>query len=272
MWKEKISISGTSSPNSDPTDNLVDVIGRLSVNEEQTEIVDLTPEETVENDKEAADQETSKPTENSSVKEASSIPTTCWFFKQNICKFGMSGKGCKFSHPKICQKLLSHGTKSPKGCQKDGKCRFFHPVMCRNSLRKRLCTNQSCEFMHIRGTKRSESINATDARKTLDRLRNTRKSEVRDNSPRMESEKAEKQAADTFLEKGPNPKPQAQEAGNGYGGDQTMKMMMELLQKMVIMQTQQLQLLQHPQMHQVSPQMTLQTQLPVIPQHRNLQF
>ena len=139
-------------------------------------------------------------------------------------------------------------------------------------MRKRLCTNQSCEFMHIRGTKRSESINATDARKTLDRLRNTRKSEVRDNSPRMESEKAEKQAADTFLEKGPNPKPQAQEAGNGYGGDQTMKMMMELLQKMVIMQTQQLQLLQHPQMHQVSPQMTLQTQLPVIPQHRNLQF
>ena len=86
----------------------------------------------------------------------------------------------------------------------------------------------------------------------------------------MEAEKTEKQASHPFLEMGPNQKPPTQEAGIGYGGDQTLKLM-ELLQKLVMMQTQQLQLLQHPQM-QVSPQMTLQTQLPVIQQQRNLHF
>jgi hypothetical protein len=42
----------------------------------------------------------------------------CRFYKQNKCKFGISGKGCEFNHPKMCQRLLSHGTgnlKSEKG-------------------------------------------------------------------------------------------------------------------------------------------------------------
>ena len=275
--KKKSPPVDNSVPNPDLTDNLTDAIGRLSVNEE-SETIDLVTDaaEDIEND----EAETSNPTEHedTTVKEGPSTPeksTICWFYKQNKCKFGMSGKGCKFHHPKICQKLLSHGTQNQKGCQKAGKCKFFHPAMCRNSIRKRLCTNQTCEFMHIRGTKRFESTHVKDARETLDRLRNTSRSKKnqpaeREASSRMEAEKTEKQASHPFLEMGPNQKPPTQEAGIGYGGDQTLKLM-ELLQKLVMMQTQQLQLLQHPQM-QVSPQMTLQTQLPVIQQQRNLHF
>ena len=57
-----------------------------------------------------------------SKKEKSSIPQepkTCIFLKQNRCEFGISGKGCKFSHPKMCQKLLSHGKSSYRGCTKE---------------------------------------------------------------------------------------------------------------------------------------------------------
>ena len=51
----------------------------------------------------------------------------CNFFKNNICKYGISEKGCKYSHPKLCQKLLKNGTNKRFGFLKGGKCNFFHP-------------------------------------------------------------------------------------------------------------------------------------------------
>ena len=78
----------------------------------------------------------------------------CKFFINGKCKYGISGKGCSNKHPRICRKLHKFGTQSQKGCNKGSNCEFFHPRMCKDSVRKRLCLNQECTFMHIRGTKR----------------------------------------------------------------------------------------------------------------------
>jgi hypothetical protein len=152
--------------------------------------------------------------------------------------------------------------------------------MCRNSLNKRLCTNLSCEYMHIKGTKKSESQNTTDAREKLDRMRSLKNSNEK-TTRRMERE----ETSSSFLGKNLNPpSPPILETGIGSGGEMNLKIM-ELLQQLLMMQRQQILLLQHPQIHQaapqmnvqtqhhqVAPQMTLQTQLPAANQQRNLLF
>ena len=100
-------------------------------------------------------------------------PNLCSYFKQNRCQFGISGKGCKFSHPKRCQKLLSHGKSSHRGCTKEEKCKFFHPPMCRYSLRNRICSNLDCQFMHIKGTQRYQPAPVKDARNVLNKKTNS---------------------------------------------------------------------------------------------------
>ena len=84
----------------------------------------------------------------------------CRFYINNNCKHGMSGKGipgtkCKFSHPRRCSKLITFGTGS-KGCNKGRQCKFFHPRMCNNSLNTRYCPNLDCQYVHTKGTKRTD--------------------------------------------------------------------------------------------------------------------
>ena len=83
------------------------------------------------------------------IEDTQSPKVACKYYQKNLCKFGISGKGCKFNHLKPCSRLLKRGI-----CQRDGKCQAFHPPMCKFSLQKRLCTNPSCEYMHVKGTKR----------------------------------------------------------------------------------------------------------------------
>ena len=83
--------------------------------------------------------------------------TTCKFFRRNACKYGISGKGCKFLHPRMCKKLIEHGTRQPRGCNKGRDCNFFHPVMCLNSLRKNECFDEDCNRRHVKGTKRNQT-------------------------------------------------------------------------------------------------------------------
>ena len=133
----------------------------------------------------------------------------CRYYQQNRCKYGISGKGCNFLHPKMGQKLLSHGKSKYKGYFKDGKCKNFHPPMCRSSLSKRLCTNQNCEFTHIKGTKRFQHQNVPDAREMLNRMAASRKTKPnnmknvrfddRKSSSRRDSE--DSQSDVSFLEK-----------------------------------------------------------------------
>lgn len=43
---------------------------------------------------------------------------TCRFYRNGTCKHGVSGRGCDFEHPKMRKKLLKHGTRQPRGCNK----------------------------------------------------------------------------------------------------------------------------------------------------------
>ena len=75
------------------------------------------------------------------------------------CPHGMSGKTkhgkwseCKWLHPKVCNKLLSHGTKGSQGC--NGKdCEKYHPRMCYGSMSEKVCTKEKCTYWHCKGTK-----------------------------------------------------------------------------------------------------------------------
>ena len=78
----------------------------------------------------------------------------CRFFLKGTCKFGLSGKECKFEHPKVCKKFTQHGTRQPRGCKLGQSCKDYHPKMCLNSLRKGECFSESCKYNHVKGTKR----------------------------------------------------------------------------------------------------------------------
>ena len=82
---------------------------------------------------------------------------TCRHYMNNTCKFGISGKGCPYVHPKRCSKLMNHGTRAGKGCNKGKKCKDFHPKMCPMSIAKSECFDLSCSLCHVKGTRRRPS-------------------------------------------------------------------------------------------------------------------
>ena len=80
----------------------------------------------------------------------------CRYYRQRNCKYGRSGKGCPFSHPKVCMKFVRHGFDHKIGCNKGRHCNYFHPTMCKLSLQKKACPDLSCRYPHIKGTKRGQ--------------------------------------------------------------------------------------------------------------------
>jgi DNA-directed RNA polymerase subunit M/transcription elongation factor TFIIS len=102
----------------------------------------------------------------------------CIHYKRGACRYGMSGQGCQFRHPRPCRKLLNHGNSTNGGCTKGRKCEFLHPKMCYNSLYKKACYNSECEFKHVRGTWKKEP----GSHETIPRHQNApRRYENRDN-------------------------------------------------------------------------------------------
>lgn len=93
----------------------------------------------------------------------------CKHYKNNQCKFGISGKDCPFLHPKRCSKLMNHGTRSDRGCNLGAKCKDFHPKMCPMSISKSECYDQSCSLCHVKGTKRKRMPLKSEAAKTAPR-------------------------------------------------------------------------------------------------------
>ena len=51
----------------------------------------------------------------------------CRFYQKGTCRHGLKGQDCKFSHPKPCKKLMTHGTKASYGCNLGKKCSDFTP-------------------------------------------------------------------------------------------------------------------------------------------------
>ena len=85
----------------------------------------------------------------------------CKFYHQGNCKHGKSGKGCAFSHPPLCRKLLNHGHNDKRGCKHSSdECKFHHPVMCKSSLNKGVCYKKDCNKYHVRGTERERNKKA----------------------------------------------------------------------------------------------------------------
>ena len=81
----------------------------------------------------------------------------CRNYKNNQCNHGISGKGCNYSHPKRCAKLMKHGTRADRGCNLGAKCPEFHPKMCQMSITKHECFDNSCKHCHVKGTKRKRT-------------------------------------------------------------------------------------------------------------------
>ena len=80
----------------------------------------------------------------------------CRFYLKGNCKHGIKGSDCSFNHPKAFCKLLQHGTRASKGCNKGNKCELYHPKMCMSSVREGICYHKECKFIHVKGTKRKK--------------------------------------------------------------------------------------------------------------------
>ena len=90
----------------------------------------------------------------------------CRFHKKNQCRYGQTGRGCKYQHPQLCKKLLRYGASHPNGCTLGrARCDKWHPSMCPDSMTKGHCMTTSCNYWHVAGTKRTASnVNMTGTR------------------------------------------------------------------------------------------------------------
>ena len=91
------------------------------------------------------------------------LTNTCHIFtKLNNCPFGISGKGCKFHHPKICTKFLKAGN-GRFGCRRGTDCKFFHQRLCRSFELGVQCNRPrgECKFMHPK-IKKSRGMDIRD--------------------------------------------------------------------------------------------------------------
>ena len=105
----------------------------------QPEVVDLDKETAEEHDGE--NEEFVEPKKKGFKKTAKKVEETkkdedetkkiCHFYKSGHCRNGFNGRGCSFSHPRACRKLMDHGSRGHLGCEgKKSGCQNFHPRMC----------------------------------------------------------------------------------------------------------------------------------------------
>ena len=86
----------------------------------------------------------------------------CDRYKRGKCPHGLKGNKevdgqvCQFEHQKYCFKYCRNGNQKKLGCSKGSDCKFLHPVLCKFSVKKKLCTNSDCTFIHLKGTRRKE--------------------------------------------------------------------------------------------------------------------
>ena len=91
---------------------------------------------------------------NKKTAKAEKSKPVCPFYRKGQCRHGISGKGCSRAHPPLCRRLMTTGTKGPRGCTKGKECERFHPKMCPSSISHSECLNNSCSLYHVKGTRR----------------------------------------------------------------------------------------------------------------------
>ena len=83
----------------------------------------------------------------------------CEEYKHGSCVHGLKGtreidgKVCDFKHPKKCLAYCKFGNDYYKGCN-TVNCKFFHPIICRNSMKYKVCIIENCTYTHLVGTRR----------------------------------------------------------------------------------------------------------------------
>ena len=92
-----------------------------------------------------------KEKENTNTKAGEDAEVCRHFTRNNNCRFGISGKGCIFFHPKVCIKFKKGGS-GRQGCQKGRNCPLFHQRICRSSLQGVSCSRPKgqCNYIHPR--------------------------------------------------------------------------------------------------------------------------
>ena len=99
-------------------------------------------------------------------KEEESKQEICHFFKNSICKFGISGKNCKFVHPKTCKQFEAEGK-----CRKKKSCQKLHRTLCKIWKKTGNCTKEECKKFHPKRTT-VEKNDEVHMKSTIDTLAN----------------------------------------------------------------------------------------------------
>ena len=83
----------------------------------------------------------------------------CPLLIEGKCPNGISGKGCRYQHKKMCRNYCSFGSKDmhKAGCRFGEKCKYLHPKLCQNSVTMKMCLNEDCKLTHLKYTKRQKS-------------------------------------------------------------------------------------------------------------------
>ena len=84
---------------------------------------------------------------------------TCPLFLEARCPFGLRGVGCDFFHPKSCYYYAKFGTDPFNGCRRGRRCKYIHPKLCPNSENMKICLNNECKLVHLKGTQRERRTN-----------------------------------------------------------------------------------------------------------------
>ena len=86
------------------------------------------------------------------------VDQVCPLLIDGKCPFGISGKGCKYKHKRICYKYCAFGSimMHKGGCKFNDECWFLHPKLCQNSVGMRMCLDEKCTHVHLRYTRRSK--------------------------------------------------------------------------------------------------------------------
>ena len=92
----------------------------------------------------------------------------CKRYRRRECPHGASGKNlingkpCAYQHPRRCRRYCHNGTHPKYGCTKQN-CENLHPMLCKYSVRNRVCTNLDCRFVHLKFTRRFDAVASPDA-------------------------------------------------------------------------------------------------------------